>query len=294
MSTLRDLRGVPFAQVETELLRDPTITPQCKALYSLLVSYGPDRIFPGQERLARDLGTTRQTISKWLRELRKKGIISWVRRGSTSNEYQLLGYGQCKAEVTSEDDVKPSLQQMSSQVDNRCKASFTRSISSELDPVKKTAPDGDSPNDDWPSESNFTPRDELAEQEPITKSKDYLGMSAEVEKRTNGAPSWTVTGPEGANPWENGPVRAFCTLTHMPNAPPGSADAWGREFERIATRWKATPEQFIMAVGMIAKDKKHDWRSFTSPFNPSFESVVDVMLSRVMSGQTTNLVISND
>jgi len=88
---IEDRRCVPFAQVEACVLRDPTLSMQAKALYGLLISYGPDRIFPGQERLATEAGTTIRTVRRWLNELRDHELIIWERRGSLSNLYTILG-----------------------------------------------------------------------------------------------------------------------------------------------------------------------------------------------------------
>jgi len=90
--TLRDLRDVQFAMVESALLRDPSIPLPLKALYSLLITYGPDRIFPGQETLAKCLGVGRQFINEQLGKLRELQLVTWTQRPGTSNEYEILGY----------------------------------------------------------------------------------------------------------------------------------------------------------------------------------------------------------
>lgn len=88
---LEDRRPVQFAMVEKTVLRDPTLSPQAKALYGLLITYGPDDIFPGHERLAAELATSDRSVRRWLVELREHGLIAWRRRGSTSNLYTILG-----------------------------------------------------------------------------------------------------------------------------------------------------------------------------------------------------------
>jgi hypothetical protein len=130
---IRDMRDLGFAQVESELLRDPTITPQCKALYGLLITYGPSRIFPGHETLAGCLGVKRRTVITWLAQLRELGLIDWKRRGSTSNNYFILGYGNLLRLKL--DDVIQGSQQMCNQDHNRCAPEITGSRSSYPDPV---------------------------------------------------------------------------------------------------------------------------------------------------------------
>jgi hypothetical protein len=130
---IRDMRDLGFAQVESALLRDPTITPQCKALYGLLITYGPDRIFPGHNKLAECMGVKRRSIIRWLAELRKHGLIDWERRGSTSNNYFILGYKNA-LEVRANAIVTQESQQMCQESHNRCDTGITRSRSSYPDP----------------------------------------------------------------------------------------------------------------------------------------------------------------
>ena len=124
----------------------------------------------------------------------------------------------------------------------------------------------------------------------ILKQTDPIAMGLECKRRSKGKKSWTVTGPEGADPWVNGPVDAFCKLAHMPTAPPGSVNAWARAFEKIASPWGAGPADIVTAISLIDKDDKHKWRSFTSPLVPSFKDVLDVMIARVKSGETGKIV----
>jgi len=98
--SIQDKRKVPFAMVEVEVLRDPNIKPHLKALYGLLISYGPERIFPGQQRLADEMGVTRPCMNKWLQDLRATGLIDWEQRMGTSNLYIILGPEGCNRTVT--------------------------------------------------------------------------------------------------------------------------------------------------------------------------------------------------
>jgi len=43
--------------------------------------------FPGQERLADDMGVTRQSANTYLKELRVKNFISITRRGQANQTY---------------------------------------------------------------------------------------------------------------------------------------------------------------------------------------------------------------
>lgn len=89
---LRDLRGDQFARVESDLLRDDRIPYGHKALYALLITYGPQRVMPSQGTLGECLGVKRETVNRWLSDLKAWGIITWRRRQNTSNLYAILGY----------------------------------------------------------------------------------------------------------------------------------------------------------------------------------------------------------
>lgn len=91
-------KNIFFAQVPTELLRNPKIPMQAKALFGVLHSHcrekdlrkGP-RVVISQLDLAKSCGTSTVTIWKWLKCLEDLGWIS-VRRGGKGrpNEYTLI------------------------------------------------------------------------------------------------------------------------------------------------------------------------------------------------------------
>lgn len=82
-----------FAPVPLQVLRSPRLSPSSKTLYALLLSYAwfDAECFPGQERLAQDFGATRQTIKKYLDELKDAQLIDWEQRGfNKTNLYKIL------------------------------------------------------------------------------------------------------------------------------------------------------------------------------------------------------------
>ncbi len=81
-----------FSQIPNVVLRDPRLTSNAKVVYCLLLSYAwsKDSCFPGQERLAKDMGVDRRTIIRTMAELNEQGLISWKRRGlGKTNIYYL-------------------------------------------------------------------------------------------------------------------------------------------------------------------------------------------------------------
>ena len=71
----------------------------------MLLSYAweKDSCFPGQEKMAEDLGISRQVINGYLQELKTYEYVSWERRGlGKTNVYYILDYKPLKVEA----DVK--------------------------------------------------------------------------------------------------------------------------------------------------------------------------------------------
>ncbi len=72
-----------FTQIPNVILKDATLSANAVRLYILLLSYAwqEKECFPGQDRLAADMGCNRTTINRNLSELKKRKLITWERRG---------------------------------------------------------------------------------------------------------------------------------------------------------------------------------------------------------------------
>ena len=72
-----------FTQASNLILRDSSLSATAVRLYLLLLSYAwqEKECFPGQVRLATDMGCTKRTIINVLAELRRRRLITWQRRG---------------------------------------------------------------------------------------------------------------------------------------------------------------------------------------------------------------------
>ncbi len=75
------LRG--FTQVPNYILESGKISAGAKLTYAMLLKYAwqNDFCFPGQDRLARDMATSRQTANKYIQELQEKKFITIKRQG---------------------------------------------------------------------------------------------------------------------------------------------------------------------------------------------------------------------
>ena len=86
--TLRE----PFAQIPLFILANPTISPQGKVVYGLLLSYAWQKgsCFPGQERLADDMGRDVTNIRTYLKELKEKELVSYEKRGFAKTNLYII------------------------------------------------------------------------------------------------------------------------------------------------------------------------------------------------------------
>jgi predicted transcriptional regulator len=82
-----------FSQIPRIVLKAQGLSLQSKTIYALLLDYAWQKgsCFPGQNRLAKDLGVHRNTVQKYLTELKDYGLVEWKRRGiNKTNIYYLL------------------------------------------------------------------------------------------------------------------------------------------------------------------------------------------------------------
>src|SRR4051794_35591906 len=72
-----------FTQVPNFILRNGEISVGAKVAYAMFLSYAwnNDSCFPGQERLAQDMGMSRTRVTEFIGELEKSGFITIQRRG---------------------------------------------------------------------------------------------------------------------------------------------------------------------------------------------------------------------
>jgi hypothetical protein len=91
-----------FTQLPNYVLRDKRLSFGARLSYAILLSYAwqEGSCFPGQARMAQDLGTTDRSIRTFLNELKARAYISWKRQGlNKPNIYYLLDFKPLKTEV---------------------------------------------------------------------------------------------------------------------------------------------------------------------------------------------------
>ena len=81
-----------YTQVPNHVLVSDRLSPGGKLAYAMLLKYAwqNEYCFPGQERLATDMGVTRQSANTYIQELQRKKFIGIKRRGQgKTNLYEL-------------------------------------------------------------------------------------------------------------------------------------------------------------------------------------------------------------
>ncbi len=82
-----------FTQVPNHVLESEKISPGAKLTYAMLLKYAwqNDFCFPGQDRLAKDMGVSLRSTNAYIQELEKNTFIHIKRRGQGKpNLYELL------------------------------------------------------------------------------------------------------------------------------------------------------------------------------------------------------------
>ena len=92
-----------FTMVPNFLLKSEAISAGAKLTYAMLLHYAwqNNYCFPGQERLAKDMGAGKRSVIRFMAELDRAGFIAVKRRGlGQTNLYQLFLQNSKKGKVT--------------------------------------------------------------------------------------------------------------------------------------------------------------------------------------------------
>ena len=81
-----------YTQVPNHVLVNDRLSPGAKLTYAMLLKYAwqHDYCFPGQERLAVDIGVTRQSANAYIQELQHQKFINIQRRGQGKTNLYVL------------------------------------------------------------------------------------------------------------------------------------------------------------------------------------------------------------
>jgi biotin operon repressor len=105
LDTLDPVARGGFTQVPNFILKSGDLSVGAKVTYAMFLSYAwhNENCFPGQERLAEDMGMSRSRVTEFVGELERAGFITIQRRGQgKTNVYTIhfsvkkQGYSQGK------------------------------------------------------------------------------------------------------------------------------------------------------------------------------------------------------
>jgi hypothetical protein len=104
-----------FTQVPNFILRDSTLSIGAKVAYAMFLSYAwhNDSCFPGQDRLAEDMGMSRVRVTQLISELDRVGLVSIQRRGQGKTNLYTIHF-QVKQAVDNSRSKPPEVNRFTS------------------------------------------------------------------------------------------------------------------------------------------------------------------------------------
>jgi len=92
LETLDPIARHGFTQVPNFILTNPTLGVGAKVTYAMFLHYAwhKDSCFPGQDRLAVDMGMSKSRVNEFIKELENAGFVEISRRGQgKTNVYKI-------------------------------------------------------------------------------------------------------------------------------------------------------------------------------------------------------------
>ena len=94
LDTLDPVARGGFTQVPNFILNDPDLSLGAKVTYAKFLQYAwyNDHCFPGQERLAGEIGMSRPRVNEFVKELERIGLITIKRRGQGKTNLYVIKF----------------------------------------------------------------------------------------------------------------------------------------------------------------------------------------------------------
>lgn len=94
LDTLNPVTRHGFTQVPNFILKDPNLSVGAKLTYAMFLSYAwhNDSCFPGQDRLATDMGLSRSRVTEFVSELNRAGLLTIQRRGQGRTNFYTVHF----------------------------------------------------------------------------------------------------------------------------------------------------------------------------------------------------------
>ena len=94
LNTADPIARYGFTQVPNFILRNPDISIGAKTTFAMFLSFAwhADCCFPGQDRLAKDMGMSIGSVNAFIKELETAGLIEIERRGQGKTNIYTINY----------------------------------------------------------------------------------------------------------------------------------------------------------------------------------------------------------
>jgi len=94
LDTLDPVARGGFTQVPNFLLKNPDLSVGAKVTYAMFLSYAwhHDSCFPGQERMAQDMGMSVSRVNEFIKALESAGFIEITRRGQGKTNFYKIKF----------------------------------------------------------------------------------------------------------------------------------------------------------------------------------------------------------
>jgi biotin operon repressor len=92
LSTLDPIARFGFTQLPNFVLKNSSLSIGSKVVYAMFLYYAwhKDSCFPGQDRLAVDIGMSKSRVNEFIKELERAGLVEIHRRGQgKTNIYRI-------------------------------------------------------------------------------------------------------------------------------------------------------------------------------------------------------------
>ena|SRR5437764_1051595 len=98
-----------FTQVPNFILKNDALTVGEKITFAMFLTYAwnNDKVFPGQERLAKDTGVTRRSVNTFIKGLEKKRIPHNPEKGIRKDEYLHSEVSRAAEQITCAEAAEP-------------------------------------------------------------------------------------------------------------------------------------------------------------------------------------------
>jgi len=94
LDTLDPITRSGFTQVPNFILTDDRLTLGARITYAMFLHYAwhKDSCFPGQDRLAVDIGMSKSRVNEYVKELEGAGLVEITRRGQGKTNFYKIKF----------------------------------------------------------------------------------------------------------------------------------------------------------------------------------------------------------